>query len=105
MRDESTDVREKAYRQASALIPPGFKGQISWGEVDNRSFLRIAHGYLLGLMHRGAHGFPDVHSALSTQSSVLSTISACQQPPWTGGGDRLLERARVRLVSARDRLC
>ena len=53
MRDESTDVREKAYRQAFALIPPTFKGQISWGEVDNRSFLRIAHGYLLGLMHRG----------------------------------------------------
>lgn len=53
MRDESTDVREKAYQQATALIPPGFKGQISWGKVDNRSFLRIAHGYLLGLMHRG----------------------------------------------------
>jgi hypothetical protein len=53
MRDESTDVREKAYRQATALIPPGFKGQINWGEIDNRSFLRIAHGYLLGLMHRG----------------------------------------------------
>jgi len=34
MRDESTDVREKAYRQATVLIPPGFKGQISWGEVD-----------------------------------------------------------------------
>jgi hypothetical protein len=34
MRDESTDVREKTYRQASALILPGFKGQISWGEVD-----------------------------------------------------------------------
>jgi len=33
-RDESTDVREKAYRQATGLIPPGFKGQISWGEVD-----------------------------------------------------------------------
>ena len=53
MRDESTDVREKAYRQATALVPPGFKGQINWGEIDNRSFLRIAHGYLLGLMHRG----------------------------------------------------
>jgi len=53
MRDESTDLREKAYRQTFALIPPGFKGQISWGEVDNRSFLRVAHGYLLGLMHRG----------------------------------------------------
>ena len=33
MRDESTDVREKAYRQANALIPPGC-----------RSFLRISHG-------------------------------------------------------------
>ena len=53
MRDESTKVREKGYRQATAIIPPGFNGQISWGEVDNRSFLRIAHGYLLGLMHRG----------------------------------------------------
>ncbi len=53
MRDESTELREKAYRQASALIPPGFKGQIAWGEIDNRSFLRTAHGYLLGLMHRG----------------------------------------------------
>jgi len=31
MRDEYTDLREKAYRQASPLIPPGFKGQISWG--------------------------------------------------------------------------
>ena len=50
--DKPTDVREKAYRQATALIPPGFKGQISWGKVDNRSFLRIAHGYLLGLMNR-----------------------------------------------------
>ena len=53
MRDESTDVREKAYRQTFALLPPGFKGQISWAEIDNRSFLRIAHGFLLGLMHRG----------------------------------------------------
>jgi hypothetical protein len=52
MRDESTDLREKAYRQAFALLPPGFKGQISWAEIDNRSFLRIAHGFLLGLMHR-----------------------------------------------------
>ena len=53
MRDESTDLREKAYRQAIALLPPAFKGQISWAEIDNRSFLRIAHGFLLGLMHRG----------------------------------------------------
>ncbi len=53
LRDEATDVWATAYRQATALLPPGFKGQILWGEVDNRSFLRIAHGYLLGLMQRG----------------------------------------------------
>ena len=53
LRDESTDLRENAYRQASSLIPSSFKGLITWAEIDNRSFLRIAHGYLLGLMHRG----------------------------------------------------
>jgi tetratricopeptide (TPR) repeat protein len=54
LRDEATDVWANAYRQATALIPAGFKGQINWFEIDNRSFLRIAHGYLLGLMHRSA---------------------------------------------------
>jgi len=53
LRDEATDAWEKVYRQATALFPPGFKGQINWLEIDNRSFLRVAHGYLLGLMHRG----------------------------------------------------
>lgn len=53
MRDEAADAWEKAYRQATAIYPPGFKGQINWVEIDNRSFLRVAHGYLLGLMHRG----------------------------------------------------
>ena len=52
MRDEAAEVYEKAYRQAASLIPPGFKGLIAWSDIDNRSFLRIAHGYLLGLMHR-----------------------------------------------------
>lgn len=53
MRDEAIEVWEAVYKHASALIPKGYKGQISWLEIDNRSFLRIAHGYLLGLMHRG----------------------------------------------------
>lgn len=53
LRDEATEVWKNAYRQATALFPPRFKGQINWHEVDNRSFLRVAHGYLLGLMHRG----------------------------------------------------
>jgi tetratricopeptide (TPR) repeat protein len=52
MREEATEVWAKAFKQASALIPKGYIGQISWSEVDNRSFLRVAHGYLLGLMDR-----------------------------------------------------
>jgi hypothetical protein len=53
LRDEATDTWAKAYQQATALFPPGLKGQINWSEIDNRSFVRIAHSYLLGLMHRG----------------------------------------------------
>ena len=52
MRDEATEVWAKAFKQANALIPKGYTGQISWSEVDNRPFLRVAHGYLLGLMDR-----------------------------------------------------
>lgn len=43
---------ERAYKQALAHIPKGFKGQTTWSEADNRSFLRLAHGTLLGLMRR-----------------------------------------------------
>jgi hypothetical protein len=52
LQDEATEVYERAYKQALAHIPKGFKGQITWSEVDNRPFLRLAHGTLLGLMHR-----------------------------------------------------
>jgi hypothetical protein len=52
LQDEATEVYERAYKQALAHIHKGFKGQITWGEVDNRFFLRLAHGTLLGLMRR-----------------------------------------------------
>jgi len=52
LRDEATEVYERAFRRAQAHIPKGFTGQITWSEVDNRSFLRLAHGTLLGLMHK-----------------------------------------------------
>jgi len=52
LQDEATEVYERAYKQALAHIPKGYSGQISWSEVDNRPFLRVAHGYLLGLMDR-----------------------------------------------------
>ena len=53
LRAEACDVYAKAFKYAASLIPAGFKGEISWGHLDNRSFLRLAHGYLLALMHRG----------------------------------------------------
>jgi tetratricopeptide (TPR) repeat protein len=52
MRDEAAEVWAKGVKQASRLIPKGFKGLIPWLETDNRSFLRLCHGHLLGLMHQ-----------------------------------------------------
>jgi hypothetical protein len=52
LQDEAFEVYERGYKQALAHIPKGFKGQITWSEVDNRPFLRLAHGTLLGLMRR-----------------------------------------------------
>ncbi len=52
LQDEATEVYERAFRRAKAHIPKGYTGQITWSEVDNRPFLRLAHGALLGLMHR-----------------------------------------------------
>ncbi len=52
LQDEAVEVYERAYKQALAHIPKDFKGQITWGEADNRPFLCLAHGTLLGLMHR-----------------------------------------------------
>ena len=33
LQDEATEVYERAYKQALAHIPKGFKGRITWGEV------------------------------------------------------------------------
>jgi tetratricopeptide (TPR) repeat protein len=52
LHDEAAQVHERAFNRAAALIPPHFKGEIPWGELDNRPFLRLAHGALLGYMHR-----------------------------------------------------
>ncbi len=52
LQDEAAEVYEQAFRRAQAHVPKGYTGQITWSEVDNRSFLRLAHGTLLGLMHR-----------------------------------------------------
>ncbi len=52
LQEEAAEVYIRAFHQAQALIPKGFKGQITWSEIDNRSFLRLAHGSLIVLMHR-----------------------------------------------------
>jgi len=52
LQDEAAEVYARAFRRAQAQIPKGYTGQITWSEVDNRSFLRLAHGTLLGLMRK-----------------------------------------------------
>jgi hypothetical protein len=52
LRDDAARIYEQAFHKAMILIPNGYAGQITWMEIDNRSFLRIAHGMLLGLIHR-----------------------------------------------------
>ena len=88
MRDESTDVREKAYRQASSLIAPGFKGQISWGEVEP---------FAVSLAASGICG----SCALATKA-ILNSFAARAQLPQRQGppvfrqGPRYLLESRPR---------
>ncbi len=51
LRDQAAEGWQEAYELGYSKIPKGFKGIISWYELDNRSFLRCAHGHVLGLMH------------------------------------------------------
>jgi len=51
LRDQAAEVWEQAYKLGCSKIPKGFKGVISWYEIDNRPFLRCVHGYILGLLH------------------------------------------------------
>lgn len=53
LKEEAAALWGPLFARVSALIPPDFKGQINWGELDNRPFLRLAHSHLLGLMYRG----------------------------------------------------
>lgn len=52
LKDEAAEVYETTFHWAEAHIPEGYAGQIRWSELNNRSFLRLAHGTLLSLMHR-----------------------------------------------------
>jgi tetratricopeptide (TPR) repeat protein len=67
MRDEASETFERAFNRALAIVPKDYKGQIAWSEVDNRPFLRLAHGTLLGLMHRR-----DGKSAMTLAKKLLA---------------------------------
>lgn len=45
----------KAFERAKALIPPDFSGQIIWGNLDNRPFLRAHHGLIICHLRRKAY--------------------------------------------------
>jgi hypothetical protein len=65
--DRATRVYELAFQLAEAAIPNDFKGQINYYELDNRPFLRLAHGTLLGLVHKG-----DGEGALKLAKKILA---------------------------------
>jgi len=53
---DDVDQAEVWYRKgldiALALIPKDFSGQIQWGDLDNRPFLRLHHGMILCFLRR-----------------------------------------------------
>jgi hypothetical protein len=51
LKEDAAALWAQLFKRVSALIPPDFNGRIEW-ELDNRPFLRFAHGHLLGLMYR-----------------------------------------------------
>ncbi|MDE2260605.1 MAG: tetratricopeptide repeat protein, partial [Betaproteobacteria bacterium] len=55
LRDEASSLWETGHKIGASLIPKGFKGEISWYETDNQSFLRVTHGHVLGLAHLGRY--------------------------------------------------
>lgn len=51
LREEASEIWERGHLIGFALMPKNFSGRISWYELDNRSFLRVSYGYMLGLCH------------------------------------------------------
>jgi tetratricopeptide (TPR) repeat protein len=52
LRDEASEIWGRGHQIGYALLPHNFKGRISWNDLDNRSFLRVSYGHMLGLCHR-----------------------------------------------------
>lgn len=52
MKAEADAVWKAAFDNAMGVVPSTFDGTIDWGDINNRPFLRIAHGLLLGMMER-----------------------------------------------------
>ncbi len=50
MRLASSKAWESESQSSRMVILPFCKDQITWSEIDNLSFLRLAHGTLLGLI-------------------------------------------------------
>lgn len=76
--EEAREVYESAYQRAVAHIPKGFKGQILWGEIENRPFLRLAHGTLLGLMRkRGQLDADRVNAGQAAEALANQLLAWC----------------------------
>ena len=51
--DEAEKWYKKGLTKAISIIPKDFSGTINWGNLNNRPFLRLHHGYLLCQLRKG----------------------------------------------------
>lgn len=51
--EDAAKMWASAYKLGVAVMPPRFKGEISWYHMDNRLFLRVCYGYMLSLVDIG----------------------------------------------------
>ncbi len=79
MDDVAREVYERAYQRALAYIPKGFKGQILWCEISNRSFLRLAHGTLLSLMRQPGQARADQGQADRVKADRVKAGQAAEE--------------------------
>lgn len=55
-RRQQGKIYDDAIKQANALLPKGFKGEISWGVLSNRFYHRLLYGAMIWHSHEGHTG-------------------------------------------------
>ncbi len=65
--DRALEAYERGYSLGTAVLPDGFEEFIEWRHLENRPFLRAAHGVALSQLRLGRRG-----EGISTMEKMLS---------------------------------